>query len=203
MTYVLLTNLFGTFVFATSGAALAMQRKFDLFGVLVLAAVTALFGGVAGDILIGTLPPDVVRSWHACAVALAAGLLTFVGRPLLDRIRQPVLLFDALGLGLFAVTGAQKAIVFGIDPPMAALLGMTTGIAGGMLRDLLVARVPIILRTDIYAVAALAGSTIVAIGAWLHWAPCPTMVIGAIVCVSLRLLAMYRHWALPGASTTE
>jgi uncharacterized membrane protein YeiH len=190
----------GTFVFAISGAALGVERRLDLFGVLVLACVTALFGGIVRDVLIGSLPPEAVGSWHGIAVACVAGVLTFYARPLFDRVRQPVLLFDALGLALFAVTGTRKALEHGITPVMAAVLGMIAGIAGGMLRDLLVVRTPIVLRTDIYAVAALAGGSIVALGAWLHVRSAPAMIVGALVCVVLRLLAIYRHWALPGAT---
>lgn len=190
----------GTFVFAISGAALGVERRLDLFGVLVLAFVTSLFGGITRDVLMGALPPESIASWHGLAVACAAGVLTFYARALLDRVRQPVLLFDALGLGLFAVTGARKAIEHGITPLMAAVLGMITGIAGGMLRDLLVVRTPIVLRTDIYAVAALAGGVVVAGGAWLHVPPAYAMIAGATLCVVLRLFAIYKHWVLPGAS---
>jgi uncharacterized membrane protein YeiH len=199
---ILIANLIGTFVFAISGAALGVERRLDLFGVLVLASVTALFGGVTRDVLMGAVPPEAITSWYGLVVALAAGVLTFYARPLLDRMRQPVLVFDALGLGLFAVTGTHKALAFGINPLMAALLGMTTGIAGGMLRDLLVVRTPIVLHTDIYAVAALSAGIVVAVGAWLHVPAAPAMLAGAALCVALRFLAIYRHWALPGATET-
>jgi uncharacterized membrane protein YeiH len=195
-----IADLIGTFVFAVSGAALGVERRLDLFGVLVLACVTALFGGITRDVLIGAVPPDAFHSWHALAVASAAGILTFYARPLFERVRQPVLLFDALGLALFAVAGTEKALVHGILPAMAPILGMITGIAGGMLRDVLVVRTPIVLHTDIYAVAALAAGAIVALGAWLHLPHAPVLVAGAFVCVLLRVLAIYRHWALPGAT---
>ncbi len=195
-----LADLIGTFVFAVSGAALGVERKLDLFGVLVLACVTALFGGVTRDVLMGALPPDAFASWQGLAVASGAGILAFYAQTLFERVRQPVLLFDALGLALFAVTGTEKALAHGIMPALAPIMGMITGIAGGMLRDLLVVRTPIVLHTDIYAVAALAGGVIVAIGAGLHWPQAPALVAGAMVCVVLRLLAIYRHWTLPGAS---
>lgn len=195
-----LADWIGTFVFAISGATLGIQRRLDLFGVLVLASVTALFGGITRDVFIGSLPPDAFRTWQGFAVAALAGVLTFYARPLFERIAQPVLFFDALGLGLFAVTGAHKAILLGINPALAAMLGMITGIAGGMLRDLLVVRTPIVLQTDIYAVAALAGGAVVAIGAWLHLPAAPAMLAGAALCVALRLLAIYRHWSLPSAA---
>jgi uncharacterized membrane protein YeiH len=193
----------GTFVFAISGAALGVERRLDLFGVLVLACVTALFGGITRDVLIGAVPPAAFASWQGIAVASVAGVVTFYARPLLDRVRQPVLLFDALGLALFAVTGTDKALAHGIMLPLAPILGMISGIAGGMLRDVLVVRLPIVLHTDIYAVAALAGGAIVALGVWLHVPSAAAMSAGALMCVSLRLLAIYRHWSLPGAWEDE
>jgi uncharacterized membrane protein YeiH len=189
----------GTVVFAISGAALGVERRLDLFGVLVLACVTALFGGITRDVLIGAVPPAAFASWQGIAVASVAGVLTFYARPLLDRVRQPVLLFDALGLALFAVTGTEKAVAHGIILPLAPILGMITGIAGGMLRDVLVMRLPIVLHTDIYALAALAGGVIVALGVWLHVPNAAALSAGALACVALRLLAIYRHWSLPGA----
>jgi uncharacterized membrane protein YeiH len=193
----------GTFVFAISGAALGVERRLDLFGVLVLACVTALFGGITRDVLIGAVPPAAFASWQGIAVASVAGVVTFYARPLLDRVRQPVLLVDALGLSLFAVTGTDKALAHGIMLPLAPILGMISGIAGGMLRDVLVVRLPIVLHTDIYAVAALAGGAIVALGVWLHVPSAAAMSAGALMCVSLRLLAIYRHWSLPGAWEDE
>jgi uncharacterized membrane protein YeiH len=198
-----IADLIGTFVFAISGAALGVERRLDLFGVLVLACVTALFGGITRDVLIGAVPPAAFMSWQGIAVASVAGVLTFYARPLLDRVRQPVLLFDALGLALFAVTGTDKALAHGIVPPLAPILGMISGIAGGMLRDVLVVRLPIVLHTDIYAVAALAGGAIVALGAWLHVPNAAALSVGALVCVALRLVAIYRHWSLPGAWEEE
>src|SRR5581483_2540071 len=127
----------GTFAFALSGAALAVEKKFDVFGVLFLAFVTAVTGGVARDVLIGAVPPEAIAHWRAFAIALAGGVATIVGYPLVSALKRPVLVLDAIGLGLFAVTGAQKALIYGIDPAMAAVLGMVSGIGGGMVRDVL------------------------------------------------------------------
>ena len=106
-------------------------------------------------------------------------------------------MFDAAGLALFAVSGTQKALVLGLNPVMAALLGMVTGIGGGMVRDVLVANTPMVLRTDIYAVAALAGATVVVIGNLLGLPPIVTTAVGALLCFGLRLMAIRRGWRLP------
>jgi uncharacterized membrane protein YeiH len=116
-----------------------------------------------------------------------------------NRLERVVLLFDALGLGIFAVSGAQKALDYGVGPFAAALLGMLTGIGGGMVRDLLVRDIPVVLRTDLYAIAALAGASIVVAGHLLHWPPVATTISGGLLCVVTRLTALRRGWNLPAA----
>lgn len=112
-----------------------------------------------------------------------------------------MLLFDAAGLGLFAVAGAEKALAFGVNPFVSALLGMLTGIGGGVLRDLLVNEIPVVLRADLYALAALAGAGVVVAGHLLGLPAAATTVVGAILCFGLRLTAIRRGWNLPPSST--
>jgi uncharacterized membrane protein YeiH len=116
-----------------------------------------------------------------------------------SRLRPIVLLLDAAGLGLFAVAGAQKALAFGVNPFVSALLGMLTGIGGGVLRDLLVNEIPAVMRSDLYALAALAGAAVVVSGQLQRWPPTETAVAGAVLCFGLRLLAILRGWNLPPA----
>lgn len=196
-------DLVGTFVFAISGAVLGVRRGMDLFGVLVLAFVTAVFGGILRDLLIGAVPPAAVASWHYLAVATAAGLLTFQCHGLFARLQQPVQFFDAAGLGIFAVAGTQKALDYGLNWPMAAVLGMISGIGGGMVRDVLTAQVPVVLRSDIYAVAALAGGLVVVTGAHVELPSTVVTFAGAALCVFLRMMALYRGWKLPSVKPTE
>ena len=196
-------DLVGTFVFAISGAALGVQRCMDLFGVLVLAFVTAVVGGITRDVLIGAVPPASVASWHNLALAVAAGLLTFRFSRLFDRLQHPVQFFDAAGLGVFAVAGTQKALDHGINWPMAAVLGMISGIGGGMVRDVLTAQIPTVLRADIYAVAALAGALVVVLGSEAGLSPTAVGIAGIALCVFLRLMALYRGWRLPTASSGD
>ena len=190
----------GSFVFALSGGLLAVQKRFDLFGVLVLSFVVAVTGGITRDLLIGAVPPASVASWHNLAIAVCGGLLTFYLYPVVESFNRPVLFFDAIGLAVFAVTGAQKAIQYGINPVMAAVLGMVSGIGGGMMRDILAGDVPTVLRADLYALAALVAAGIVALGQAVGTSSLYPMLLGAAACVFLRLMAIYRGWRLPVAS---
>ena len=190
-------DLIGTFVFALSGAVSGVKNKLDPFGVGVLAFVAGNAGGVTRDLLIGAVPPAAVSDWRYIAVSLAAGAVTFVWYPKVARLRPMVLVLDAAGLGLFAVAGAQKALAFGVNPFVSALLGMLTGIGGGVLRDLLINEIPVVLRADFYALAALAGSGVVVGGHLLHWPPTVTTLAGAVLCFGMRLIAIRRGWNLP------
>jgi uncharacterized membrane protein YeiH len=125
--------------------------------------------------------------------------MTYFWFPLISRLSNPVLWFDAIGLAFFAVAGTQKALVYGLNPVMAALLGMLTGIGGGMLRDVLVTEVPTVLRADLYALAALAGSAVVAAGHVLHIQPIATAIVAGILCFGLRVMAIRYGWHLPAA----
>ncbi len=197
-------DLLGTFVFALSGGVLAVRHRLDLFGVLVLACVTAVTGGIVRDLLIGAVPPASLADWRYLSVAMLAGLVTFRWHALIERLRNPVLMFDAAGLALYAVLGTGKALAFGLSPFAATLLGIMSGIGGGIARDLLVARTPVVLQpTEIYAVAALAGGGIVAIAHALDLPQAPAMVIGALLCFGLRFIAIRRGWRLPVARTPD
>lgn len=198
----LLADLIGTFVFALSGATVATRRQLDLFGVLVLSFAASSAGGICRDVLIGATPPAALRDWRYLAVAVSAGLITFFWAPLIERMKTPVRMFDAAGLGLFAVAGAQKALDYGLNPVMAALLGMVTGIGGGMLRDVLLADVPMVLRADLYAISALAGATMVVVGIAMGLPSAAVMFAGALLCFVLRMLAVRRGWHLPVAGSS-
>lgn len=201
-TFQVALDLGGTFVFALSGGVTAVKRRLDVFGVLVLAFAVGNAGGMTRDVLIGAVPPAAIREWSYLAVSILAGLVTFFWTPVLDRLWSSVLVFDAAGLALFAVVGTQKALAYRLDPIMAALLGMVTGIGGGMLRDVLVTEVPVVLRADLYAVAALAGAAVVSVGHVMRLPSAPVMIVGAVLCFGLRLGAMRRGWHLPIARSS-
>jgi uncharacterized membrane protein YeiH len=198
-TLVLALDLFGTFVFALSGAMAGVRHQLDIFGVLVLSYAAATAGGITRDLLIGAVPPASVADWRYIVVPVVAGLATFRWYRAIRRWQSPVLIFDAGGLALFAVSGALKALAFGLNPFAAVLLGMVTGIGGGMLRDLFVAEVPTVLHAELYAVAALAGAAVVVCGQLLRLPSLPVALVGAALCFGLRLVAIRRRWALPVA----
>jgi uncharacterized membrane protein YeiH len=198
-TLLLVLDLIGTFVFALSGAMAGVKNRADLFGVLVLSFAAGNAGGITRDLLIGAVPPAAISDWRYLAVSLIAGIVTFWRPSVIDRLGSPVLLFDAAGLALFAVAGTQKALTFGLNPVMAAPLGMLTGIGGGMTRDVLLAEIPTVLRADLYAVAALAGAAVVVIGRLLQLPPTTMTIAGAVLCFGLRFMAIRRGWHLPVA----
>jgi uncharacterized membrane protein YeiH len=196
-TLVLALDLFGTLVFAISGATAGVRHRLDVFGVLVLAFAAGNAGGMTRDLLIGAVPPAAIGDARYIVVSLVAGLLTLQFHATLRRMRDAVLVFDGGGLALFAVSGALKALAFGLNPIAAILLGMVTGVGGGMLRDVLVAQIPTVLRAELYAVAALSGASVVVVGALLGLPSAPLAIAGAAVCFGLRLLALRRGWNLP------
>lgn len=195
--FVSLLDLAGTFAFAISGALVAVRHRLDLFGVLVLSFAAATAGGIVRDTLLGATPPVPLVDWRYFAVSVLAGLLTFYRHAQVERMRNPVQLFDAVGLGLFAVLGAGKALAAGVGPVGAVMLGVLSGVGGGIARDLLVAQVPSVLRRDLYAVAALVGALVVVVGHALRLPVAPVAVAGAALCFLLRLLAIRRGWRLP------
>lgn len=190
-------DIAGTFAFAVSGASAGVKRELDLFGVLLLSFAAAAAGGIARDMLIGAIPPAALSDWRYLFTALVAGAITFWWHPLIDRLKNPVQLFDAAGLALFAVAGAQKALAYGLSPMMAALLGMLTGIGGGIVRDMLLAGVPSVLRSELYAVAALVGAIVVVSGDALQLNAAVAALLGAASCFVLRLAAIRYRIRLP------
>ncbi len=195
----IILDLLGTFVFALSGALVGVRHRLDLFGVLVLSFVAGNGGGVMRDTMIGATPPAALQDWRYIAISVAAGLLTFWRAGAIERWRNPVQSIDAIGLGVFAVAGALKAQAFGLGPVGAMLLGMLTGIGGGMIRDVLVAQVPTVLRAELYAIAALAGAGVVVLGKALALPLTAVVVAGVLTCTGLRLFAIRRGWRLPVA----
>lgn len=192
-------DVVGTFVFGLSGGMLAVRRNLDLFGILVLSAAAATAGGAIRDMAIGDQPVAVLRDQSYLFVALAAGLTAFVAHPLVERLTKPVMLLDALGLALFAVSGTQKALLFGLGPAPSLLLGVMTAVGGGVLRDLLVAEVPRVLREEVYAVAAILGAGVVVAGHYLGWPAVPTAIAGGALTFVLRVVSVRLGLRLPRA----
>ena len=190
-------DLLGIFVFAVTGALVAVRKNLDVFAALVLAGVTGLGGGFIRDVLIDATPPAALTDWRYLLAPVAAGLLTFTFHPVVGRLERVLTLFDAVGLALFCVTGALKAVDYGLDPVPAALMGMVTGIGGGMLRDVLSGSVPVIFEGALYATPALAGA---AVAVLLDRTDLPVIVVAAAgfsTCLVWRLVAVRRGWSAP------
>ncbi|WP_433964903.1 trimeric intracellular cation channel family protein [Tunturiibacter gelidiferens] len=177
----LAVDLVGTFVFAVEGALAGIRGELDLLGLLVLSFVTALGGGTVRDLLIGAVPPNSIRDWRYGATAFAGGGAVFCFYQSFQHVPQQLLItLDAAGLALFAMAGAGKALEFGINPMIAVLMGVLTGVGGGTIRDVLMTRVPGILNTDIYASAALAGAAVMVIGLALKVPRTIAMTVGGV-----------------------
>jgi uncharacterized membrane protein YeiH len=196
-TALVVLDLVGIAAFALSGALVAVRKPLDVFGVLVLAGATGLGGGFLRDVLIGATPPAALQDWRYLLVPFVAGLVAFRFHPALGRVEREIAVFDAAGMGLFCVTGAVKSLEYGLEPPAAALMGMVTAIGGGVIRDLLAGRVPVVLREELYAFPALLGSILAVTAAevGLHggWVLLP----GAIFAFAYRMVALRRGWQAP------
>ncbi|MGY1497391.1 trimeric intracellular cation channel family protein [Streptomyces sp. QTS52] len=194
-------DLFGIFVFAISGALLAVRKNFDVFGIAVLAEVTALGGGLLRDVVIGAVPPAAFTDLGYFLTPLLATLLVFFLHPEVERIQAGVNVFDAAGLGLFCVTGTVKAYDHGLGLTASAALGLATAVGGGVLRDVLANEVPSLLRwdRDLYAVPAIVGSALAVLCIRYDVLNPFTSGLAVVTAFVLRLLAMRFHWRAPRA----
>lgn len=199
MTVLLTLDLAGVAVFAVSGAELALEKQLDLFGVLLLSAVTALGGGLLRDLLLGAQPPAALEDGRFVVTALIVGLVVFLLAGRTTKIAGAVRLFDAAGLGLFVAAGTTKALAAGLGTVAAIVVGCLTGIGGGIARDVLVAEVPVVLRRELYAVPAVLGAAVVTAGKGFQLDPGATAVVGAGLVFAVRMLGVWRNWHFPVA----
>ena len=191
-------DLLGVFVFGLSGGLAAVRKQFDVLSVLMLAAAAGLGGGILRDVLIGAVPPVGVSDWRLLSAACAAGLITFFFHPGVARIEGAILLLDAAGLGLFAVAGTLKALELGTTPLTAVIVGVLTGVGGGVLRDLLAGDQPrLFAEREWYATPALLGVTAYA-AAWSADLDGPLATWGCVLVIAvLRILGLTRGWQVP------
>jgi uncharacterized membrane protein YeiH len=195
----LVADLIGVAVFAASGASAAVGKRLDLFGVAFVGFVAALGGGILRDLVIDAVPPLAFADWRYPVTAVLASVAVFWLHPQFSRLRRTVLVLDAAGLGLFTVTGTLKALDAGVPAVGACLIGMLTGIGGGLARDLLTAEIPVVLQRDIYAVVALGGAVAVTVLVWAGAAGPVPLAAAAVVMTAVRLLALRRRWSAPVA----
>jgi uncharacterized membrane protein YeiH len=195
-------DLAGIFVFALSGGLAAVRGRLDVFGVSVVAMVTAIGGGIVRDTLLGVTPPASLRHWPYLAVPAAAGIVVFFWHPQVTRLRRLMLLADAAGLALFTVTGTYKALQAGLPAAGACAVGVLSGI-GGVVRDALLREIPLVLRREIYALASGVGAVLVCIGDGVDRPGAAWQVGTATAVFGLWVLAIRRHWAAPRPRWTE
>lgn len=191
-------DLAGTGVFAMSGAAAAMKKNLDFFGVLVLAVVTAMGGGTIRDILLNDMPPFYFHDAWYLSIAIGTAVVVFFIPSIINRLNTPVVVFDAIGLGVFTIIGAQKALAANLEFAAVLILAMLTGIGGGLIRDVLRGEVPFVLRKEIYASASLLGAMAyyfaVGIPVLAGW---PAMLLAAAITTTTRLLSVHFQLNMP------
>ncbi len=188
-------NALGILAFAYSGAIAAMKKEADLIGILFVSLAACSAGGITRDLLMGDLPPELLRSHFSLLMAVIATVSTYFFYNKIDKLARPIDIFDALGLGIFAVVGANKGLAFGLTPIWSIGVGVITGVGGGVLRDMMLAQVPTIFKSEIYATAAIIGASILVFGRLIF----PDyravfLIAGALVCSGIRLLAIHYHW---------
>ena len=197
---ILALDLAGAAVAAQEGAGAALASRLDVLGVLVIAFVAALGGGIARDVLIGQAPPRALRDWRYPTVAIVSGLAAFAFSRWVHVIPQEALItLDAAALGLLAVAGAEKSLDQGLSALAAVLVGAVTGVGGGVMRDVLLDKIPAVLTRDIYASAALVGAAIMIAGRRLGLSNAWAAMLGAVGCFALRMAAVQFGWQLPRA----
>ncbi len=193
-TLLLVLDLVGIAVFATAGALSGISKRLDLFGVVVIAGVTSLGGGFVRDVLLGDTPPVALRDWRYLVAPIPAALVVFFRASGVRRRRRSLLALDALGLGLFAVAGTEKSLRAGLGVLASIGIGVIAGVGGGVIRDVLLREIPIILRKEIYATAAILGGVVVAVGDRFDLRRTPVAIAGVVVVALVRVLALRRGW---------
>src|SRR3954468_14823216 len=192
-------DLTGTFAFALNGALTAIKvARLDIVGVITLGMITALGGGMIRDVLLDALPPATFEDWRYLTVAALGGLVAFAFGRGLDRWATAILVLDAAGLSLFAVSGALKGLDFGVGQAQAVILGAITAVGGGTLRDVLIREVPAVLTSGLYAIPALIGAFLVVAGDRLGAPDVVAAVLGAGVCFAIRMVGVHFGIDAPG-----
>lgn len=196
LNFVTFIDFIGTYAFAISGIRLASEKNFDLFGAFIVGMVTACGGGTIRDVFLGQSPFWMTQWIYLCITALALVLYIFFHR-FINHIARTMFTFDAIGLALFTVVGFQKTLDAGFSFWAANVMGMMTGAAGGVIRDILINEVPLIFRRDIYAIACAAGGVVYTIALYLGCADITAQIACAVAVIVIRICAVKYHWQLP------
>ena len=201
-TILYILDLAGTFVFAISGGLKAVKHELDLLGILVLAILTGVGGGITRDVLLGSTPPAVFQEELYLIVCILGGLLVFLAASHVEPRWREMMVADAIGLGVFAGVGAVKASAFGLGPIGVIMMAGLTATGGGVIRDMLVREIPAVIQKDFYASAALAGGVVFLITSYFELGEIVQLTIVAITTSGLRFYAMFSRINLPRARKT-
>lgn len=194
---ILVFDYIGTIVFAISGTLTAAQKRLDLFGAMFIGFVTAIGGGTIRDMMLGNLPVSWIQSNNYFFLILAGILITIIFKKHVIKLRNTLFLFDTIGIGVFTIIGLQKALAFGISAPIAVIMGLSSAVVGGVIRDTLTNEVPLIFHKEIYATACITGAVIFLI---LHYLNVPEMIcesITVVAIIGIRLWAVKYNITLP------
>lgn len=192
-------DLAGTFAFALNGALTAIRSaRIDIIGVLTLGIITAIGGGILRDIVIGATPPPGFADWRYLGTAAVGAIIAFLFGHRMSRLSMPIDVVDAAGLGLFAVTGAAKALAHGLGSVPAALLGVVTAVGGGTIRDVMIGRMPVIFRGALYAIPALIAATMTVVAVQTDLYGAAAAILAALTCFTVRVLSVHFDWHAPG-----
>ncbi len=188
-------EILGTVAFAISGAFSAMQKRLDVFGVMIIGFVTAVGGGTIRDVLIGETPVNWMRDYRLPLIILATIVATVIFKKYIKTLKITLFLFDALGLGLFTIIGVQKGLAAGLNPGVCVALGTITGCFGGVLRDILLNNIPLIFQKEIYATACIVGGTLYILLS--HVDTGIAEMAGVVVVCAIRIVAVKYKLSLP------
>ncbi len=197
MDLISLFDYIGTFVFAISGALVAAEKRFDIFGALTIGFATAVGGGTLRDMMLGVQPVTWMLSLSYFYITIAGVMVTMLFQPIVLRMRNTLFLFDSIGIGVFTVIGIHKAQLFAIAPPLAVMMGMITAVAGGIIRDTLCGQVPLIFRKEIYATACISGGIVYYGLGYCRLPEAVNIWVAMLVIVSIRIWAVKFGVQLP------
>ncbi|MEL0660496.1 trimeric intracellular cation channel family protein [Psychromonas arctica] len=196
--FIYISDLIGMITCAISGVLVATRLRMDPFGISVLAGVTAVGGGTLRDMMMGATPVFWIEDNTYIYVILITALLSVLWLHRIQRFPAYLLpIFDAFGLAIFTIIGAQKALMFGFSGPVAIVMGCITGVVGGMIRDILSGQIPFVLQKEIYATASILGGALYVLCDYIELGPIFSMVVAMLGTLSLRLCAIYYHLSLP------
>lgn len=190
-------DLLGTLVFAISGVLVAINKKLDLFGIYIIAVVTAVGGGSLRDVVIGRTPVGWMLDLNYLLVITVGFVIAATFNKKLDYLRKSLFLFDTIGLGVFTLIGIEKGVEAGLHPVICIALGTTSASFGGVIRDILCNQIPVIFREEIYATACIAGGCTYYLGTLAELAENTNYILTVSVVIVIRLLAVYFKLKLP------